>query len=70
MRMKTPSMNNPQPSSAFLMPTQRLSDTSPTIDFMTKFSGFFCPKCKALGFPQFPWCGSSDIYAALNLKWK
>ena len=68
MRMKTPTMNNPQPSSAFLMPTQRLSDTSPTIDFITKFSGFFCPKCKALGFPQFPWCGSSDIYAALNLK--
>ena len=54
MRMKNPTINNPPPSFAFLMPTQRLSDTSPTIDFMAKLAGFFCPKYKALGFPQFP----------------
>ena len=46
MRMKNLTMNNPQPSFTFLMPTQRLSDTSPTIDFMTKFAGFFVPKIR------------------------
>ena len=42
--MKNPIMNNPQPPFPFPIPTLRLSDTSPTKDFMAKFK-FFCSKC-------------------------
>ena len=41
--MKKLRMNNPQPPFPFPIPTLRLSDTSPTKDFMTKFK-FFCSK--------------------------
>ena len=53
LRMKNQRINNPRPPFPFPIPTIRLSDTSSTYDFMTKFT-FFCSKYKALGFPQFP----------------
>ena len=53
LRMKNPTMDNPQLHFPFPIPTLKLSDTSPTKDVMTKFA-FFCSKYKALGFAQFP----------------
>ena len=55
--MKKLRMNNPQPPFPFPIPTLRLSDTSPTKDFMTKFT-FCCSKypnrVPIVGFPYNP----------------
>ena len=45
LRMKNPTMNNPQPPFPFPIPTLRWSDTYPTENFMTKLT-FFVPNIR------------------------